>query len=47
MTNMKKILAYYGLETIEEAAKEMGFSVVDAERALKEMYEDDTAPLAD
>lgn len=43
---MEKILKYYGFTTIDEASKEMGFSLVDTERALKEMYEDDTAPLA-
>ena len=43
---MEKILKYYGFTTISEASKEMGFSLVDTERVLKEMYEDDTAPLA-
>lgn len=42
---MEKILHYYGFASVEEAGKEFGFgNKVDAERFLKEMYEDDTAP---
>ena len=43
---MKGILNYYGYETIDEFAKSVGLSLVDAERLIKEMYEEDTAPLA-
>lgn len=39
---MKKMLAYYGFETIEEFGKEFGFyNNVDAERFLIEKYEED------
>lgn len=39
---MKEMLAYYGFETIEEFGKSFGFyNKVDAERVLKEMYEED------
>lgn len=39
---MEKMLQYYGFETIEEFGKAYGFyNKVDAERALKEMYEED------
>lgn len=43
---MKEILNYYGYETIEEFAKSVGMSTVDAEKLIKEMYEEDNAPLA-
>jgi hypothetical protein len=39
---MEKMLAYYGFETIEDFGKSLGFYCKpDAERALKEMYEED------
>lgn len=39
---MKEMLAYYGFETIEEFGESLGFyNKVDAERVLKEMYEED------
>jgi hypothetical protein len=41
---MKEILNYYGYTTIEEFAKEVGLSNIDAERMIIDMYEDDTAP---
>lgn len=44
--DMKEILKYYGYETIEEFASSVGLHPVDAERLIKEMYEEDTAPLA-
>ena len=44
---MKKILDFYGFASIEEASKQFGFfNETDTVRMLKEMYEDDTAPLA-
>lgn len=42
---MKEMLNYYGYETIAEFGKDLGYyNRIDAERALKDMYEDDTAP---
>lgn len=42
---MKEMLNYYGYETIEEFGKDLGYyNRIDAERALKDMYEDYTAP---
>lgn len=39
---MEKMLAYYGFETIEEFGKSLGFyNMVDAEKVLTEMYEED------
>ena len=43
---LKTVLDYYGYKTIEEAAKDMGYSEKDVFRALLEMYEEDTAPEA-
>ena len=39
---MKKMLMYYGFETLEDFGKAHGFyNNVDAERLLVEMYEED------
>ena len=43
---MKDMLNYYGYVTIEEFENEVGLYGSDAERLLKEMYEEDNAPLA-
>lgn len=42
MENIKKMLEYYGFETIEEFGKEYGFyNVATAKRFLIEKYEED------
>lgn len=41
---MREALNYYGYKAIEEFAKEVGLSNIDAERMIIEMYEEDTAP---
>lgn len=39
---MKEMLAYYGYETLKEFGISIGlYNEVDAERMLKEMYEED------
>jgi hypothetical protein len=39
---MEKMLAYYGFETLEAFGLSLGFySLGDAERVLREMYEED------
>lgn len=43
---MIEMLKYYGYETIEEFANSVGMSEVDAEKLIKEMYEEDNAPLS-
>lgn len=44
---MKEMLNYYGYETIEEFGKDYGmYNNKDAERLLTDMYEEDTAPMA-
>ena len=46
MTELEKMLAYYGYKTIEEFGEADGYyNKKDAERALKDIYEDDTAPV--
>lgn len=46
MKKLQEILKYYGYSTIDEFANEIGLSRVDAERLIREMYAEDTAPLA-
>ena len=42
VNKMKEMLDYYGFESVEEFGKEYGFcDKVDAERFLKEKYEED------
>ena len=45
---MNEMLKYYGYETIEEFGKTLGYyNIKDAERALIDIYEEDTAPMAE
>lgn len=41
VTSMKEMLNYYNCETLEQFADKFGLNNVDAERLLKEMYEED------
>ncbi len=46
MTDLQKMLEFYGYNTIEEFGKASGYyNNKDAERALKDIYEDDNAPV--
>lgn len=39
---MEKMLAYYGFNTLDDFGKEVGlFNLRDAEKLLREMYEED------
>lgn len=47
MTDLDTILAYFGYQTIEDAEKAFGlFNPVDAERMLREMYDEEMAVAA-
>ena len=42
MENIKKMLGYYGFDSVEAFGKSVGlFNTVDAEKMLAEMYEED------
>ena len=44
MTECEKALAYFHYQSIYDVMREFGFSDVDAERFIVEIYEDETAP---
>lgn len=48
MTELEKMLAYYGYKTIKEFGEALGYyNEKDTERALKDIYEEDNAPYRD
>lgn len=45
MTEIKKMLEYFGYESLKQFGETLGYyNMKDAERALKDLYEEETAP---
>ena len=45
MTGFEKMLEYFGYESLKQFGETFGYyNIKDAERALKDLYEEETAP---